>query len=134
MVCFHSEYLYVEYYASHGVLISQWYGRCSSRQYRDAMILTADIITKQNVHYFISDRRLLPSLAEADAAWTFDVFLKIFCALPLSRFAVLDSFDKAARQQTQRFLHHPATLLPFEVRIFEDLTSAYDWLISLEAA
>lgn len=134
MVCFHSEYLHVEYYASHGVLISQWYGRCSSQQYRDAMILTSDIIAKQDTHYFISDRRLLPQLSEEEADWTINVFLKTFCCLPLKRFAVINCFDEAAVQQTHRFLHNPAAPIPFEIRIFDDLTSAYNWLVTAKAA
>ncbi len=134
MVYFYSDYLYVEYFASHRVLLCQWYGGCSSKQYRDAMLLTAAIISKQEVRYHVSDRRLLPLLPQEDIDWTFNVFLEIFSCLPLWRFAIINCFDEEARQQTNCFLHHPVVQIPFETRIFDDLTSAYDWLTSMEAA
>jgi len=57
-----------------------------------------------------------------------------FCYLPLKRFAVINCFDDEAAQQTLHFVQNPAMPIPFEIRMFDDLTSAYNWLVSAKAA
>ncbi|WP_242923781.1 hypothetical protein [Pontibacter liquoris] len=134
MVCFHTEYLHVEYYTATGVLVSQWFDKCSSKQYRDAMLFIVDIIQEHTINYVISDRRLLPQLSPEDNDWTQHHFRDIFCKMPLRRFAIINSFNDQAVEQTRQFLYNPSPPLPFETHLFEDLTSAYDWLVEAKAA
>ncbi|PRY06055.1 hypothetical protein CLV24_12837 [Pontibacter ummariensis] len=133
MVCFHSEYLHTELYEEQGVLVSQWYGKCTSQQYRDAHARFAYIVKQKNIQFAISDRRLLPPISQEDIDWTVNVFAKQFCQLPLKRFAYINCFNEAAGAQLQTFLSNPFCKIPFEVKVFEDLTSAYDWLVSVKA-
>jgi hypothetical protein len=133
MVLFDSAYIHLEYYTAHHVLVSQWYGGCSSQQYRDAVTMTSNYIKRMQIPFAISDRRMLPPLSPPDREWTFNVYVEEFRQLPLKRFAVINSFDEVAAGQLFDFLndkHHP---LPFEARVFDDLTSAYEWLVSVEA-
>ncbi|MEJ8803628.1 hypothetical protein [Pontibacter sp. H249] len=133
MVCFDSEYLHVELYEEPGVLITQWYGKCTSKEYREALLKFNSYVRLYNVSYAIADRRLLPELSQKDAEWTLNDFLELFVQLPLKRFAVLNSFDEHAAEHLKRFLNDKRYPIPFEVQAFEDLTSAYDWLVSVEA-
>ena len=133
MVLFDSEYIHVEYYAAHHVLVSQWCGGCSSEQYRDAVNMTSHFIKDLHVPFAISDRRLLPPLSLEDIQWTIRDFLPEFCELPLRRFAVINSFDDVAAEQLVYFLNSKQYPLPFEAQVFDDLTSAYEWLVSVEA-
>ncbi|WP_299825870.1 hypothetical protein [uncultured Pontibacter sp.] len=114
-------------------MVSQWYDKCTSEQYREALLKFNSYIRLYNVPYAIADRRLISELSDEDTDWTLNNFLELFVQLPLKRYAVLNSFDEAAAGHLKRFLndkHHP---IPFEVQEFEDLTSAYDWLVSVEA-
>ncbi|WP_162053579.1 hypothetical protein [Pontibacter pamirensis] len=133
MVLFDTEYIHLEYYAAHHVLVSQWYGGCSSQQYRAAVTITSQYIKDLRIPFAISDRRLLPPLPWEDIQWTAQDFLPEFCQLPLKRFAAINSFDEVAAEQLVHFLNSKQYPLPFEAQVFEDLTSAYEWLLSVEA-
>jgi len=133
MICFHADYLHIEFYKAHHVLISQWYGGCTSKQYRDALMRFLDFIHQTKAQYAITDRRMLPALAPEDIDWTLNEYMKLFCALPLKRFAYINSFDERSNQQLREFLKAPLCHMSFEIQMFEDLTSAYEWLISVEA-
>lgn len=133
MVLFDTEYIHVEYYAEHQVLVSQWCGGCSSAEYREAVTMTSNYIRKMNIPFAISDRRLLPPLSVEDLRWTGTEFLREFSQLPLKRFAIINCFDEEAAKQLHYFLHSKRYPLPFEAQVFEDLTSAYEWLVSVEA-
>lgn len=133
MVCFDSEYLHVELYENPNVLVTQWYGKCTSQQYRDALLRFISYVEKYNVQYAIADRRLLPALTTEDADWTLNTYLELFHKLPLKRFAVLNSFDEAAEDLIKSFFNDTRYPILFEIQEFDDLTSAYDWLVSVEA-
>lgn len=133
MVLFDSEYMHLEYYAAHHVLVSQWYSGCSSEEYRKATTMTSRYIQKMNIPFAISDRRLLHPLPVEDLLWTVTEFLKEFSQLPLKRFAIINYFDEAAADQLHYFLHSKRYPLNFEAQVFDDLTSAYEWLLSVEA-
>jgi hypothetical protein len=134
MICLHTDYLHIEYYSAHSVLISQWYGRCSSLQYRRALIQSIRLCRELAIKYAVLDYRLLPALPEEDQKWTTNIFLKAFTHLPFKRIAVVSSFDSEAEAQLQQFLHDKRFPLLFEARTFEDLTSAYDWLTLQKAS
>jgi hypothetical protein len=133
MVLFDSAYIHLEYYAKHRVIVSQWYGGCSSQQYRDAVNMTSGYIKSMQIPFAISDRRMLPPLSQEDMDWTMSAYIKEFCRLPLKRLAVLYSFDEAAAEQLHLFLNNRQYPIPFQVEVFDDLTSAYEWLVSVEA-
>ncbi|GAB3200758.1 hypothetical protein ABID22_003521 [Pontibacter aydingkolensis] len=133
MVCFDSEYLHVELYEEPNVLVTQWYGKCTSQQYREALLKFNSYVRLYNVAYAIADRRLLPPLSKEDAEWTVNDFLELFVKLPLKRFAVINSFDEGAAERYNQFISNKQHPIPFEVQTFEDLTSAYDWLVSVKA-
>ncbi|WP_299708933.1 hypothetical protein [uncultured Pontibacter sp.] len=131
MVYLHTDYLLVEYHASSHVLLSQWYGKCSSLQYRQALIKLVRLARQLGAPYAIIDSRLLAPLDPDDLAWTRDVYAQAFSQLPLKRSASLNPFDPTAERQIQQiFSSQPS--LPFEVKEFDDLTSAYDWLTTAE--
>ncbi|MDX5482868.1 MAG: hypothetical protein LPK07_14405 [Hymenobacteraceae bacterium] len=133
MVCFHSDYLHVEFYEAHSVLISQWYGRCTKEQYREALLRFSQLVRQTKAQYAITDRRMLPPIDQSEIDWTLNDYMSLFCKLPLKRFAYINSFDERSNEQLRDFLASPHCHIPFEVRIFDDLTSAYDWLVSVEA-
>ncbi|MCJ8164711.1 hypothetical protein MKJ04_07640 [Pontibacter sp. E15-1] len=133
MTLFDSEYLHLEYYAAHHVLVSQWYGGCSSQQYREAVTNTSSYIQKMRIPFAISDRRLLPPLSPEDIEWSMHEYIRCFAKLPLKRFAIINSFDEQASAQLHLFLNNRQYPLPFKTQVFEDLTSAYEWLVSVEA-
>lgn len=133
MICFDSEYLHVELYEEPNVLVTQWYGKCTSDQYREALIRFNSLVRLYDVHFAIADRRLLPALSKEDLIWTVKEFLPLFCNLPLKRFAVLNSFDEIAEELLPHFLKNTNYPIPFESQAFDDLTSAYDWLTSVKA-
>ena len=133
MVCFDSEYLHVELYENPNVLVTQWYGKCTRQQYREALLRFISYVKQYNIYYAIADRRLLPALPEEDIEWTLTTYLELFHELPLKRFAVLNSFDESAEDLAYRFLNDKRYPIMFEVQEFDDLTSAYDWLVSVEA-
>ena len=128
MVYFQSDYLLLEHHAASNVLLSQWYGKCSSLQYRQALIKMIRLARQLAPSYTITDSRLLFPLQPDDLAWTRDVFAKAFRKLPLKRAASLSPFDATADRQ----IHLISQQFPFETKEFEDLTSAYDWLTSAE--
>lgn len=130
MVYFYSDYLQMEYYSAQRVLISQWYASCNSLQYRNALIKFLRLTRDLGIKYAVNDQRLLPSLSEDDLNWTLDVYLRSFCEVPLQRFAIVNPFDAEASRQTKSILHNKHHQVPFETHIFEDLTSAYDWLLN----
>jgi hypothetical protein len=133
MVYFHTEYLLVEYHDASNILLSQWYGKCSSLQYRQALIKLVRLARQLNAPYAIIDSRLLAPLDSDDLAWTRTVYLQALSQLPLKRTASLCPFDPTAERQLQQvFSTRGTSLLPFEIKEFEDLTSAYDWLTSEE--
>ncbi|RIJ37336.1 hypothetical protein [Pontibacter oryzae] len=129
MVLSDTPYIHVEYYPAHNVIVTQWYAHCTSREYRNALNRFLAYVTSMDISYAIADRRLLPPLPPEDTRWTLTEYIEDFKKLPLKRFAIINSFDPAASTQVQEFIHNKANPLPFEVRVFEDLTSAYDWLI-----
>lgn len=133
MICFDSEYLHVELYETPNVLITQWYGKCTSQQYREALLRFNSLVRLYDVQFAIADRRLLPKLQKEDLAWTVNEFLPLFCKLPLKRFAVLNSFDESAEELLKNFLKNSNYPIPFESCEFDDLNSAYDWLVSVKA-
>ena len=133
MVLFDAKYIHLEYYTAHHVLVSQWYGSCSSEEYRDAVTRASRYIRKMNIPFAISDRRLLHALSRDDLHWTVTEFLMEFRQLPLRRFAIINYFDEKAADQLHYFLHNDRHPIPFETQVFEDLTSAYEWLVSVEA-
>lgn len=133
MVLFEAPYQHLELYTAHNVLVSQWYGGCTSAQYREALKRFIHFVDTKHIQYAISDRRMLPPLSEEDARWTVEVFLESFRKLPLQRFAIIKSFSSSAGKQLQHFINNKEQPLPFEARVFEDLTSAYDWLTATKA-
>lgn len=133
MVCFEAEYLRVELYENPKVLVTQWYGECTSNEYRQALIRFLELVKKHDVKFAIADRRLLPKISVEDMRWTLTDYLAEFSNLPLKRFAVLKSFNADRDKHLKQFLnneHHP---LAFETKAFDDLTSAYDWLVTIKA-
>ncbi|MBF8965414.1 hypothetical protein I0P70_19350 [Pontibacter sp. FD36] len=132
MVYFQTDYLLLEYHAASHVLLSQWYGKCSSLQYRQALIRLIRLARELGAPYTITDSRLLSPLDPDDLAWTRDVYAQAFSQLPLKRSASLNPFDPAASRQIQQVFASRPHPLPFETREFDDLTSAYDWLTSEE--
>lgn len=132
MVYFHTEYLLVEYHAASHVLLSQWYGKCSSLQYRQALIKLVRLARQLGAPYAILDSRLLSPLDPDDLAWTRDVYAQAFSQLPLKRSAALTPYNPTAERQFQQIFMGKSSYLPFETREFDDLTSAYDWLTSEE--
>lgn len=132
MVYFQTDYLLVEYHAASNVLLSQWYGRCSSLQYRQALIQVVRLARQLGAPYAITDSRLLSPLQPEDLAWTRDVYAQAFRQLPLKRSAALNPFDATAERQIQQIFAASKHPLPFEMKEFDDLTSAYDWLTSKE--
>ncbi|GGG31566.1 hypothetical protein [Pontibacter amylolyticus] len=132
MVYFQTDYLLVEYHVASHVLLSQWYGKCSSLQYRQALIKLIRLARELGAPYAITDSRLLTPLDPDDLAWTRDVYAQAFSQLPLKRSASLNPFDPAAHRQLQQVFFKSSSPLPFETREFDDLTSAYDWLTSEE--
>lgn len=133
MVYLHTHYLHVEYHERDNMLISQWYGSCSSLQYRQALILSLRLAKEHDIDFAITDRRLLPPLSEADLLWTAEVYHKALKAVPLKRFAIINPFDEVARQQQSRLVKSRVETSKIETRTFEDLTSAYEWLIAAKA-
>ena len=133
MVCFQSEYLHIEYHEPDKILISQWYGTCTSLQYRQALQQSVQCTITHNVNFAIVDRRLLSPLSAEDLKWTSENYLRALYQLPLKRFAILNPFNVEADQQQQRLMQAYTNQLPFEIRSFDDLTSAYDWLMLQEA-
>lgn len=129
MVLSDTSYQHVEYYPAYNVIVSQWYARCTSHEYRNALNRFLAYVTSMRIHYAIADRRLLPPLPVEDIRWTLTEYSDNFKKLPLKRFAIINSFDPTAGDQVQKFIHNKKSPLPFEVKVFEDLTSAYDWLI-----
>lgn len=132
MVYFQTDYLLVEYHASSNMLVSQWYGRCSSLQYRQALIEVIRLARQLAASYAITDSRLLSPLQPEDLTWTRDVYAQAFGKLPLKRSASLNPYNATAEQQMQQIYTSKKQQLPFETKEFDDLTSAYDWLISEE--
>lgn len=130
MVYFDSNYLHVEYYAASNVLISQWYGGCSSLQYRQALIKGIRLTKELGVEYAIMDERLIPPLSNEDFNWTRDFYMRALHRLPLKRVALVNAFDAAAEDQLLQMYHPQNGSLPFETCTFDDLTSAYEWLTS----
>ncbi len=133
MVCLHTPYLHVEYHKQDNVLISQWYGTCSSLQYRQALILSLRLAKEYHIDFAVTDRRLLPPLSESDLAWTRQIYQKAFNALPLKRFAIVKPFNEEAEQQQLNLINSRMTTAKIEARAFEDLTSAYEWLMTTAA-
>lgn len=132
MVYLHTDYLLVEYHASSHVLLSQWYGKCSSLQYRQALIKLVRLARQLGVPYAINDSRLLSPLDPDDLAWTRDVYAQAFSQLPLKRSASLNPFDPTAERQIQQIFSNYKSNPSFELKEFDDLTSAYEWLVSEE--
>jgi len=120
----------LEHYPVHNVLVSQWYGPCTSQEYRETLTHFLHVIETMHIPYAIADRRLLPGIPPDDAQWTLGEFTERFFRLPLKRFALLNAFDPVAEEQTRRFLEKEKGMFPFEIALFEDLTSAYDWLVT----
>lgn len=133
MVYLHTHYLHVEYHEKDNVLISQWYGTCSSLQYRQALILSLRLIKEHNIDNAITDRRLLPPLPEADLLWTTEVYHQALKTSSLKRFALVIPFDEQARQQQSILIKNRKETAKIEARAFEDLTSAYEWLLAAYA-
>ncbi|WP_276498762.1 hypothetical protein [Pontibacter litorisediminis] len=134
MVLSSTPFHHVEYYAAHNVIVSQWYGPCTSQEYRDTLNNFLQLVVAQGASYAISDRRLLPAIPKEDTRWTLQEFLKDFIKLPLKRFAFINSFDPIAQKQLQYFVNADKLgPFPFEVQVFNDLTSAYEWLTDTKA-
>lgn len=131
MVYFHTDYLQVEYHQNANVLITQWYGECSSLQYRQALIQVTRIIKELEVTYAVLDRRLLKPISADDLNWTNTVYAKAYTRLPLKKIAVISSFNQETERQQQQL--HAQLQTSIETRTFEDLTSAYDWLTTVPA-
>lgn len=132
MVYLHTHYLHVEYHERDNILINQWYGTCSSLQYRKALILSLRLIREHCIDYAITDRRLLPVLPKADLIWSTEVYHKALKTVPLKRFAMVKPFDEEARQQQFFLIDNRKDTTKIETRTFEDLTSAYEWLLAAE--
>ncbi|NDK56787.1 hypothetical protein [Pontibacter fetidus] len=131
MVYFHTDYLQVEHHQSANVLITQWYGGCSSLQYRQALIQVIRIIKELQVTNAVLDRRLLKPISPDDLNWTTTVYAKAYTRLPLKKIAVINSFNQETERQQQQLYALLKTCI--EVRTFDDLTSAYDWLTAVPA-
>lgn len=133
MVLSSTPFHHIEYYSTHNVIVSQWYGACTSREYRETLHHFLHLVQSMGIPYAISDRRLLPPIPIEDTRWTLQEFLENFRRLPLKRFAFINSFDPIAEKQLQYFVNndkiHP---FPFDVAVFTDLTSAYEWLMAAE--
>ncbi|MBC5776002.1 hypothetical protein H8S95_18140 [Pontibacter sp. KCTC 32443] len=129
MVYFQTDYLQVEHHHTGNVLITQWYGGCSSLQYRQALINVIRIARELQVHCVVLDRRLLKPVSEDDLHWTCTIYAKAYAKLPLKKLAVIHSFDNETERQQQQLNAHIGTYI--ETRSFDDLTSAYDWVISV---
>ena len=134
MVLSSTPYHHIEHYPTHNVIVSQWYGPCTSQEYRDTLRHFLHLVVSMGIPYAISDRRLLPPIPIEDTRWTLQEFLEQFRQLPLKRFAFINSFDPMAEKQLQYFVNNDKVVpFPFEVAVFEDLTSAYEWLMAAEA-
>lgn len=131
MVLSSTPFHHLEHYPAHNVVVSQWYGPCSSQEYRNTLMQFLHLIEEMRIPYAIADRRLLPPMPAEDNRWTLKEYMEKFLRLPLKRFAFINSFDPVAERQIHRFLeNNKNTVFPFEMRVFDDLTSAYDWLIT----
>ncbi|OKL41117.1 hypothetical protein [Pontibacter flavimaris] len=131
MVLASTPFHHIEYYAAHNVIVSQWYGRCTSQEYRNTLLQFLHLVDEMHTPYAIADRRLLAAISLEDARWTLQEFLEGFRRLPLKRFAFINSFDPVAQKQLQYFMNtNKIEPFPFEVAVFEDLTSAYEWLVA----
>ncbi|WP_242929522.1 hypothetical protein [Pontibacter vulgaris] len=128
MVYLYTDYFYVEYYATTGVLMSQWHGKCSSLQYRQSLIQYLRICKDLNLRLAVTDRRLQQALTAEDMEWMQTHFINAFINLPLERLAIIRSFDPVAESQFQQLYQNNGHPFPFESRSFEDLTSAYNWI------
>ncbi|NEM99488.1 hypothetical protein [Pontibacter burrus] len=126
MVCFQTDYLQVEHHSKNKVLVTQWYGGCSSLQYRQALIQIMRIARDLQVHYIILDRRLLQPVTTEDLTWTCTIYAKAYTKLPLRKVAVLQAFNIITQQQQQQLYERLSDHIP--VAAFEDLTSAYAWI------
>jgi hypothetical protein len=133
MVYFNTHYLHVEYHEKDNVLISQWYGACSSLQYRQALIMSLRLAREFSISFAVTDRRLLPPLSESDLTWTTEIYHKAFNALPLKRFALIKPFNKEAELQQLYLINSKVNTAKIEARAFDDLTSAYYWLTTAQA-
>ena len=131
MVYFQTDYLQVEHHNTGNVLITQWYGGCSSLQYRQALINIIRITRELQVHFIVLDRRLLQPISEDDLHWTCTIYAKAYTKLPLKKLAVIHSFDQETERQQQQL--HAQLESYIETRNFDDLTSAYDWLTGIPA-
>ncbi|MCC9168025.1 hypothetical protein [Pontibacter harenae] len=134
MVCYQSEYLHVEYYDSTQVLLTQWYGGCSSLQYRQALIKSIRLSKKLQVKYAVIDKRLLPPLSKDDFEWTLNLFMDALKKLPFKRYAIINAYNPTAAHQQQKLYYSQRKNLDCEIKTFDDLTSAYDWLTATEEA
>lgn len=112
MVLSETPYLHVEYYAAHDVIVSQWYGRCTSQEYRGALSRFLHFVASMGIKHAIADRRLLPPLPPEDAQWTVNEYREEFRKLSLKRFAIINSFDPAASEQLQHFLFNKRAPFP----------------------
>lgn len=131
MVYFRTDYLQVEYHSTNNVLISQWYGGCSSLQYRQALIQLVRIARELQVQHIVLDRRLLQPVSEEDLDWTYTIYARAYTRLPLKKVAIVQAFNSKTELQQQQLYQHISNHVP--TRTFEDLTSAYDWLVSVVA-
>lgn len=133
MVLSSTPYHHLEYYPRHNVIVSQWYGSCTSQEYRSTLTNFLRMVEELGVSYAIADRRLLPPIPIEDIRWTVQEYTVPFSKLPLKRFAFINSFDPTAEKQLQQFVANNGPVsFPFEVNVFEDLTSAYEWLTATE--
>lgn len=130
MICLQTNYLHLEYHEKDNVLISQWYGTCSSLQYRQALILSLRLAKQYHIDYAVTDRRLLPPLSESDLSWTSEVYFKAFNSLPIKRFAIIKPFNEEATRQQSELIRKRNGSSHIESRAFDDLTSAYEWLVA----
>jgi hypothetical protein len=128
MVYFQTNYLQVEHHSTENILVTQWYDKCSSLQYRQALINIIRIARNLQAHHIVLDRRLLMPISEDDINWTCTIYAKAYTRLDIKKLAVIHSFDKVTDQQQQ--LLYDILASHIDTRSFSDLTSAYAWLVS----
>lgn len=129
-VYFQNNFISLSYDKARRLGKAEWRGRLHGAELREAYLLCHDMINRFSLTKWLADDRLMGAITPADLEWSMMVHVPQMAKSSLQRMARIPSQNEDNLEAVNAMINKGYTFeLPFEIRDFEDVQEAMQWLM-----
>ena len=128
LIYFKNNYLTLYYHTAESLGHPVWTGFASGEERRQSVRECIKLIQEEKPKFWLTDNRKMKAVRKADQDWFSQEIIPIMASSSLRKFAVLVSEDIFNQMAVENIYQQVVETNTFEMRFFDDETTALAWL------